>query len=57
MCLLHSADYIPVSHLTAIAGHVVSKRWGEECPIAGCKGQKGARGDVGRIGIQVCKVT
>lgn len=33
-----------------------NKRWPVDCPIDGCKGQKGARGSPGPLGNRVWKV-
>ena len=37
----------------AVTGTFRSKRWPVDCPVAGCKGEKGARGDVGPSGPRV----
>ena len=37
----------------AVTGTFRSKRWPVDCPVPGCKGEKGARGDVGPSGPRV----
>ncbi len=36
-----------------VSSHVRNKRWPVDCPIDGCKGQKGGRGSIGPAGPQV----
>ena len=37
----------------AVTGTFRNKRWPVDCPVAGCKGEKGARGDIGPMGRRV----
>ena len=40
-------------HADLVSSAVRNKRWPMDCPIAGCKGQKGVRGSPGPLGPQV----